>query len=85
MGYILEFRDETDKQELMTKLRKAKKAVCEALEAMEDAEEAPQMQERGHYHDGMGYRGARMRDDRMMRDERMDRDEVEYRRGRYGY
>jgi hypothetical protein len=52
---------------------------------MEDAEEASQMQERGNYRGGMGYRGARMRDDRMMRDERMDRDDVEYRRGRYGY
>lgn len=76
MGYILEFRDETDKQELMTKLRKAKKAVCEALEAMEDAEENSQMQERGNYRGN--YRGARMRDERMMRE-----DDMEYRNGRY--
>lgn len=78
MGYILEFRDEMEKEELMQKLHAAKKAVCDAMEAMEDADA---MQERGRYR--MGYRdrmdtrrGMRMRD---------DMDDMEYRNGRYGY
>ena len=44
MGYILEFRDEMEKEELMQKLHTAKKAVCDAMEAMEDVDT---MQERG--------------------------------------
>lgn len=73
MGYILEFRDEMEKEELIQKLHDAKKAVCEALDAMEDADT---MQERGRYRGNMGYRrDMRMRD---------DMDDMEYRRGRYG-
>lgn len=81
-GYILEFRDETEKKEVLEKLYKAKEAVCDAIECLEDADqEDPQMSERRHRmrrRDGMGYRGGRMRDERMMRDE-----DVEFRNGRY--
>ena len=76
MGYILEFRDEMEKEELVQKLHAAKKAVCEAMDAVEDADT---MQERGRYR-GSNYRdrsrGMRMRD---------DMDDMEYRNGRYGY
>lgn len=88
-GYILEFRDETEKQELLDKLYKAKDEICAAIECLEDAEpEEGQMQERRSrmsrrdsmgYRSGMNHRG-RMRDERIMRDER---DEMEYRNGRY--
>lgn len=57
MGYILEFRSERDKDELIEKMHKAKKAVCDALESLEDSED---MSERGRYRDD---RRMRMRDD----------------------
>lgn len=78
MGYILEFRDEMEKEELMQKLHTAKKAVCDAMEAMEDADT---MKERGRYR--MGYRD-RMENRRGMR-MRDDMDDMDYRNGRYGY
>lgn len=78
MGYILEFRDEMEKEELMQKLHEAKKAVCDAMEAMEDADT---MKERGRYR--MGYRD-RMENRRGMR-MRDDMDDMDYRNGRYGY
>lgn len=86
-GYILEFRDETEKQEVLDKLYKAKEEICAAIECLEDAdqEEEGQMQERRRRMNrrdgmsrGMGYRGGRMRDERMMRE-----DEMDYRNGRY--
>lgn len=85
-GYILEFRDETEKKEVLDKLYKAKEAVCDAIECLEDADqEESQMSERRrrmNRRDGMsgrmGYRGGRMRDERMMHE-----DEMEYRNGRY--
>jgi len=79
-GYILEFRDETEKQEVLDKLYKAKEEICAAIECLEDADqEEGQMHERRHRMSrGMGYRGGRMRDERMMRE-----DEMEYRNGRY--
>ena len=86
-GYILEFRDETEKKEVLEKLYKAKDEICAAIECLEDAdqEEEGQMQERRRRMNrrdgmsrGMGYRAGRMRDERMMPE-----DEMEYRRGRY--
>lgn len=85
MGYILEFRDEEQYGELMSKMHKAKKAICEAFDAMEEADGDSEMGERrsyggrGNYRDyrDRGYRDHGYRYD----DERMDmrRDS----RGRY--
>lgn len=83
-GYILEFRDEVEKEKVLDKLYKAKEAVCDAIECLEQADEESgesQMSERRHRmsrRDGMSRRGGRMRDERMMRDE-----DMEYRGGRY--
>lgn len=78
MGYVLEFRDEHEKEDLIEKMHKAKKAVCDALEAMEDADSMKERgRYRGNYRNDMGYRrSARMRDD-------WD-DDMYYRHGRYG-
>lgn len=79
-GYILEFRDEVEKEKVLDKLYKAKEAVCEAIECLEEADEESaqaesKMSERRHR---MSRRSGRMRDDRRMRDE-----DMEYRNGRY--
>ena len=78
MGYILEFRNEMEKEELLTKLHKAKKAVCDVLEMMEDVDGG--MQERGRYRMGNYRDGMNYRRDMRMRDE----DDMEWRNGRYG-
>ncbi len=57
MSYILEFRDETEHDELLNKLNKAKKALSEVCEMMEEAEVGENtMSERGMYRDEMNYR-----------------------------
>ena len=79
MGYILEFKDDFEKQEVIDKLYKLKEDICEICEMLEDADperEEGQMNERGR----MGYRGGRMRDERMMR----SGEGMNYRRGRNG-
>lgn len=79
MGYILEFKDDFEKQEVIDKLYKLKEDICEICEMLEDADpesEEGQMSERGR----MGYRGGRMRDERMTR----SGDGMNYRRGRNG-
>lgn len=53
MGYIVEYRDESQHEEVMEKMRKAKKAVCEAWDALSEAEEGG-MQQRSYG----GYRGG---------------------------
>jgi len=85
-GYILEFKDEFDKKEVLDKLHQMKEDLCDICEMLEDADMEgepmePQMSERGRMmrRDGMSNRGARMREDRMMGDDRID-----YRRGRNG-
>ena len=81
MAYIMEFRDESEKDELIVKMHKAKNAIKDACEALEEAD-SNNMQERGRYRGGnyrnnMGYRrGGRYRD---------DWDEMDYRNSRYGY
>lgn len=78
MGYILEFKDDFEKQEVIDKLYKLKEDICDICEMLEDADpegEEEQMNERGR----MSRRGARMRDERMMRGDGMS-----YRRGRNG-
>lgn len=84
MGYILEFKDEFDKKEVLEKLHQMKEDLCEICEMLEDADtEEGQMQERGRMmrRGGMRRRGmGRIRDERMMRE-----DDMEYRNGRYGY
>lgn len=76
MGYVIEFRNESEKEDMIQKLHKAKKAVCEALEAMEDADNS--MSERGRY------RGGNYRDDMdYRRNVSMRDDDMDYRRGRY--
>lgn len=81
MGYILEFKDEFDKEKVLEKLHNMKEDLCDICEMLEDADMEgepmePQMQERGR----MGYRGGRMRDERMMRGS----EGMNYRRGRNG-
>ena len=79
MGYILEFKDDFEKQEVIDKLYKLKEDICDICEMLEDADpegEQEQMDERGSR---MSRRGSRMRDERMMRGEGMN-----YRRGRNG-
>lgn len=72
MGYILEFRDEMEKEELLEKLHKAKKAVCDVLDMMEEADGG--MHERGRYRGS--YRGnMRMRE---------DMEDMDWRNSRYG-
>lgn len=85
-GYILEFKDEFDKKEVLDKLHQMKEDLCDICEMLEDADMEgepmePQMNERGRMmrRDGMSNRGTRMRDERMMDDDRID-----YRRGRNG-
>lgn len=91
MGYILEFRGEDEKNELIEKMHEVKDAVCETLEMLEGADT---MSERGMYRNGMSYRrgGGRYREafrdgnDIMGRGRgnyRDDRD-MNYRNGRYG-
>lgn len=86
MGYILEFKDDFEKQEVIDKLYKIKEDICEICEMLEDADpeaEEEQMAERGgrmSRRDGMGYRGGRMRDERSMR----SGEGMNYRRGRNG-
>jgi len=78
MGYILEFKDDFEKQEVIDKLYKLKEDICDICEMLEDADpegEEAQMNERGR----MSRRGTRIRDERMMRDDGMS-----YRRGRNG-
>ena len=86
MGYILEFKDEFDKEKVLEKLHNMKEDLCEICEMLEDAdEEEAQMQERGRM---MRRGGMRRRDMGRMRDERMMRNDMEgmdYRNGRYGY
>lgn len=84
MGYILEFKDEFDKKEVLEKLHNMKEDLCEICEMLEDADtEDGQMQERGRM---MRRGGMRRRDMDRMREERMMRDgEMGYRNGRYGY
>lgn len=85
-GYILEFRDEVEKEKVLDKLYKAHEAVCDAIKCIEEADEESgqeegQMNERRRRmsrRDGMSRRGGRMRDERMMRE-----DDMEYRNGRY--
>ena len=77
MGYILEFKDDFEKQEVIDKLYKLKEDICEICEMLEDADpenEEEQMSERRR----MSRRGGRMRDERMMREG------MSYRRGRNG-
>jgi hypothetical protein len=79
MGYILEFKDDFEKQEVIDKLYKLKEDICDICEMLEDADpegEEEQMNERGR----MSRRGARMRDERMMR----SGEGMNYRRGRNG-
>jgi hypothetical protein len=79
MGYILEFKDDFEKQEVIDKLYKLKEDICDICEMLEEADpesEEVQMSERGR----MGYRGGRMRDERMMR----SGEGMNYRRGRNG-
>lgn len=74
MSYILEFRDEQERNEMMTKLNKAKKALCEVCDMMEEIEGGENsMNERGMYRDMYYRRGGHYRD------------EADYRNGRYGY
>lgn len=81
MAYIMEFRDESEKDELIEKMHKAKNAIMDACEALEEAD-SNNMHERGRYRGGnyrnnMSYRrGGRYRD---------DWDEMDYRNSRYGY
>lgn len=86
MGYILEFKDEFDKKEVLEKLHNMKEDLCEICEMLEDADtEEGQMQERGRMmrRGTMRRRGmGRMRDERMMRG---DMGETDYRDSRYGY
>lgn len=77
MGYILEFKDDFEKQEVIDKLYKLKEDICDICEMLEDADpenEEEQMSERSR----MSRRGGRMRDERMMREG------MSYRRGRNG-
>jgi hypothetical protein len=79
MGYILEFKDDFEKQEVLDKLHQLKEDICDICEMLEDADpegEEEQMQERGR----MNRRGARMRDERIMR----SGEGMNYRRGRNG-
>ena len=79
MGYILEFKDDFEKQEVIDKLYKLKEDICEICEMLEDADpegDEEQMSERGSRmseRGRMSNRGGRMRDERM-----------NYRRGRNG-
>lgn len=54
MGYILEFRDEQEYDDVVEKMHRAKKAVCDAWEALEEADN---MKERNRYRGGMMRRG----------------------------
>lgn len=60
-GFIIEFRDEEQYSNLISKMHKAKKAVCEAFEELEKTEETGMSERSGHYRDY--YRGASYRDD----------------------
>ena len=90
MEYILEFRDESQLENVLEKMKKAKKAIMEACQALEEAD-SNTMNERGRYRDGMtrgnrgtsSYRRGRYRDE--MDDMDMDRDMMDVRRSRYGY
>ena len=58
-GFIIEFRDEEQYGELMSKMHKAKKAICEAFDMIEDAD-SEMGERRGYYRDyGRGYRDYR--------------------------
>lgn len=60
-GFIIEFKNEEQYGELMSKLHKAKKAICEAFDAMEEADPS-EMNERNYYRgDYRGYGGYRER------------------------
>lgn len=37
MSYIVEYRDEQEYEDVISKMHKAKKAVCEAMEALEES------------------------------------------------
>ena len=79
MGYILEFKDEFEKQEVLDKLYKLKEDICDICEMLEDADpegDDEQMSERSR----MNRRAGRMRDERMMR----SGEGMNYRRGRNG-
>lgn len=92
-GYILEFKDEFDKKEVLEKLHQMKEDLCDICEMLEDADMEgdpmeEQMSERNRMsrrdgmsnRDGMSSRGGRMRDERMMRGS----EGMNYRRGRNG-
>ena len=66
MGYILEFRDEQEYDNVVEKMHRAKKAVCDAWEALEDADN---MKERNRYRGGMMRRGHYRDYDGRYRDE----------------
>ncbi len=75
MGYVIEFRDEEQYGDLMSKMHKAKKAVCEAFEELERADSTRMSERDGHYRGD--YRRGSYRDDEMY--ERRGRDGM----GRY--
>lgn len=85
-GFIIEFRDEEQYGDVMSKLHKAKKAICEAYDAMHEADESSEMSERrgmrggyrGDWHD-RDYRGGYRNYDRYEEEMNMRRDG----RGRY--
>lgn len=85
MGFIIEFRDEEQYGELMSKMHKAKKAICEAFDAMEEADSSNNMNERrGGY--SRGYRDTGYRDTGYRDHNYRDYDEdMMYRRGRGRY
>lgn len=46
---MIEFRDEEQYGDLMSKMHKAKKAICEAFDAMEEADSSVESGERRSY------------------------------------
>ena len=64
MGYMIEFRDEEQFNELKSKAHNAKKAICEFCDALEDAEDdgGAEMGERRGYGGRGSYRDSGYRD-----------------------
>ena len=72
MGYMLDFRDEKEKEDVIKKLYKANEALCDAIEALEGADGDKYNERNGgdYYNDGYYHRDG-MSDERRMSMRRM--------------
>ena len=71
MGYMLDFRDDMSKEDIIKKLHKANEALCDAIEALEGADSEKYNERSGDYYNDGYYHRDGMTDERRMSMRRM--------------